>query len=299
MVQQRKRASRRGRALWSGKERRSMILPFTLPTISPPQFGLTFFAAAGGILLIDLVLSGDNALVIGATASRLPRSRRMLAIILGGVGAILFRLILASVATTLLQVSLLRAIGGVVLLVIAVRLLIGEDDDQRDRFQAHERLLPAILTILLADATMSLDNVLAVGALAHGDIWLLVVGLLLSMALLFVASALIAQIVERFTWLIDLAAVVLAWTAAGLFLEDTLVKSQLPALDPWGLYVRLGAVAFVLVIDLLLRLARRRSKSSTSSPSEQAPAAGNGATPSLTSGATEQSNVAQHEALPD
>ena len=80
------------------------------------------------------------------------------------------------------------------------------------------------------------------------------------MALLFVASALIAQIVERFTWLIDLAAAVLAWTAAGLFLDDALVKSQFPALEPWGLYVRLGAVAFVLVIDLILRLARRRNK---------------------------------------
>jgi predicted tellurium resistance membrane protein TerC len=83
---------------------------------------------------------------------------------------VLFRLILASVATALLQVSLLRAIGGVILLFIAIRLLFGENADQRDQFQAHERLLPAVLTILLADATMSLDNVLAVGALAHGDI---------------------------------------------------------------------------------------------------------------------------------
>ena len=81
-----------------------MILPFTLPIITPPQFDLTFFASAAGILLIDLVLSGDNALVIGATASRLPRSQRMLAIVLGGIGAVLFRLILASVATTLLQI---------------------------------------------------------------------------------------------------------------------------------------------------------------------------------------------------
>jgi YjbE family integral membrane protein len=234
-----------------------MDLPFPLPQVAPPTLDLPFFASAGGILLIDLVLSGDNALVIGATASRLPRARRMLAIILGGVGAILFRLLLASVATTLLQVSLLRAIGGLVLIGIAIRLLIGENDDQRDRFQAHDRLWPAILTILLADATMSLDNVLAVGALAHGDIWLLVAGLIVSMALLFVASALIAQIVERFSWLIDVAAVVLAWTAAGLALDDTLVKSQFPALEPWGLYVRLGAVAFVLLIDLILRLARR------------------------------------------
>jgi YjbE family integral membrane protein len=276
-----------------------MILPFTLPSISPPTFDLTFFASAGGILLIDLVLSGDNALVIGATASRLPRSRRMLAIVLGGVGAVLFRLILASVATTLLQVSLLRAIGGVILLFIAIRLLIGENDDQRDRFQAHERLLPAVLTILLADATMSLDNVLAVGALAHGDIWLLVAGLLLSMLLLFVASALIAQIVERFTWLIDLAAVVLAWTAAGLFLDDALVKSQFPALESWGLFVRLGAIAFVLVIDLILRLARRRGGGSTPQVSDTAPIVGDDIAQSAPSQASAESNAARGEALTD
>jgi YjbE family integral membrane protein len=276
-----------------------MILPFTLPSISPPTFDLTFFASAGGILLIDLVLSGDNALVIGATASRLPRSRRMLAIVLGGVGAVLFRLILASVATTLLQISLLRAIGGVILLFIAIRLLIGENDDQRGRFQAHDRLLPAVLTILLADATMSLDNVLAVGALAHGDIWLLVAGLLLSMLLLFVASALIAQIVERFAWLIDLAAVVLAWTAAGLFLDDSLVKSQFPALEPWGLFVRLGAIAFVLVIDLILRLARRRGGGSTPQASDTVPVAGDDVAQSAPSLVSEASNVARGEALTD
>jgi YjbE family integral membrane protein len=275
-----------------------MILPFTFPTITPPQFDLTFFASAAGILLIDLVLSGDNALVIGATASRLPRRQRMIAIVFGGIGAVIFRLILASVATTLLQISLLRAIGGVILLFIAIRLLIGENDDQRGHFQAHNHLLPAILTILLADATMSLDNVLAVGALAHGDIWLLVAGLLVSMLLLFVASALIAQIVERFTWLIDLAAVVLAWTAAGLFLDDALVKSQFPALEPWGLFVRLGAIAFVLVIDLILRLARRRG-GSTPQVKDAAPAEDDAVTQSAPSQASEESNAARGEALTD
>lgn len=281
-----------------------MILPFTLPTITPPQFDLSFFASAAGILLIDLVLSGDNALVIGATASRLPRSQRMIAIVLGGIGAVIFRLILASVATTLLQISLLRAIGGIILLVIAIRLLVGVDDSQTGRFQAHNHLLPAVLTILLADATMSLDNVLAVGALAHGDIWLLVAGLIVSMALLFVASALIAQIVERFTWLIDLAAVVLAWTAAGLFMDDALVKSQFPALEPWGLYVRLGAVAFVLVIDLILRLARGRNKAPAAQTGAPAVSAREDVLRPASSETPEESDVsdvevAHREALPD
>jgi YjbE family integral membrane protein len=275
-----------------------MILPFSLPSILPPTFDLTFFASAGGILLIDLVLSGDNALVIGATASRLPRSRRMLAIVLGGIGAVLFRLILASVATTLLQISLLRAIGGVILLFIAIRLLVGQGDDQSARFASQNRLLPAILTILLADATMSLDNVLAVGALAHGDIWLLVAGLLVSMLLLFVASALIAQIVERFTWLIDLAAAVLAWTAAGLFLDDALVKSQLPALEPWGLYVRLGAVALVLVIDLFLRLRRSRAAASAPQIRDVAPGGGEDVAQSAAQASAEP-DEAQSHAIPD
>jgi YjbE family integral membrane protein len=275
-----------------------MILPFTLPSISPPTFDLTFFASAAGILLIDLVLSGDNALVIGATASRLPRASRMLAIILGGVGAVFFRLILATVATELLQVLLLRAIGGVILIVIAIRLLVGQGDDQSARFASQNRLLPAILTILLADATMSLDNVLAVGALAHGDIWLLVAGLLVSMALLFVASALIARIVERFTWLIDLAAAVLAWTAAGLFLDDALVKSQLPALEPWGLYVRLGAVALVLVIDLFLRL--RRSRAAASAPQIRDVASGGGEDVAQSAAqASAEPDEAQSHAIPD
>ena len=108
---------------------------------------------------------------------------------------------------------------GVILLVIAIRLLIPESPEQGSR-RASARLIPAILTILAADATMSLDNVLAVGALAHGQIELLVAGLLLSMLLLFVASALIARIIERVPLLMDVAAVVLAWTAASLVVED-------------------------------------------------------------------------------
>ena len=112
------------------------------------------------------------------------------------------------------------------------------------------------------------------------------------MALLFVASALIAQIVERFTWLIDLAAAVLAWTAAGLFLDDALVKSQFPALEPWGLFVRLGAIAFVLVIDLILRLARSRGGGSTPQVSGSAPAVSDVAQPAPET-TPEESDVAQ------
>jgi YjbE family integral membrane protein len=225
---------------------------------------LRFLAAAGTIVLVDLVLSGDNALVIGAAASRLPRGRRFFAIVWGGAFAIIFRLILAIVATSLLQVPLLRAVGGAILLIIAIRLL-WPDDGTGPQRQASDRLLPAILTILLADATMSLDNVLAVGAIAadaapndpNRYVPLLVAGLLFSMVLLFVASAVISRLIEWIPILIDLAAVVLGWTAANLIAADTVVGRQFQLTGDRSLYLHLGCVAVVLVADLVLRLVRR------------------------------------------
>lgn len=229
-------------------------------------FDLSYWATAGSIVLIDLVLSGDNALVIGAAASRLPRGQRLIAIIWGGVLAVVFRMLLAIVATELLFIPYLRTVGGVILLVIAIRLLIPENPEQGLR-RASARLLPAILTILAADATMSLDNVLAVGALAHGQIELLVAGLLLSMVLLFVASALIARIIERVPVLMDVAAVVLAWTAASLVVEDTpvinFVSARMTLPDQWQVYLHLIFIAVVLLADLFIRLVivpRRRAK---------------------------------------
>jgi YjbE family integral membrane protein len=218
---------------------------------------LSYLATMGGIVLIDLVLSGDNALVIGAAASRLPRGQRLIAIIWGGVLAVVFRMLLAIVATELLFIPYLRSIGGVILLAIAIRLLIPENTAQGPR-RASAHLIPAILTILAADATMSLDNVLAVGALAHRHIELLVAGLLLSMLLLFVASALIARIIERVPLLMDVAAVVLAWTAASLVVEDSPVvefaRARMTFPDQWELYLHLIFIALVLLADLFIRL---------------------------------------------
>lgn len=233
-------------------------------------FDLSYWATAGGIVLIDLVLSGDNALVIGAAASRLPRKQRFIAIIWGGVLAVVFRMMLAIVATELLNVSYLRSIGGVILLFIAIRLLLPENPGAHDQHRASSRLLPAILTIMAADATMSLDNVLAVGALAHGRIELLVAGLLLSMLLLFIASAVIAHIIERVPILMDVAAMVLSWTAASLVVEDTavisIVRAHITLPNQWELYLHLIFVALMLLIDLFIRLViapRRRAAPSS------------------------------------
>lgn len=215
---------------------------------------LSVLAVVGSIALVDIVLSGDNALVIGAAASKLPRGQRLVAIIWGGLGAIVLRLILAIVATELLTIEYLQAAGGVILFFIAIRLLFPENESRRSRPTA-DRFLHAIATIMLADMTMSLDNVLAVGALAAGNIPLLVAGLILSMLLLFVASTLIARLMERLTWLLDVAAVVLGWTAANLMLADPAVSALLGIEGQTNLTlaIHFAFVALVLVIDLCLR----------------------------------------------
>lgn len=227
---------------------------------------LELLGAVGGIVLVDLALSGDNALVIGAAAAGLPREQRRVAIIAGGAGAIVLRITCAIAATLLLALPLLQAIGGLVLLAIAVRLLMargGEQTGSGAHGQRAERsFMGALLTILVADVTMSLDNVLAVGALAHGNLPLLAVGLLLSMGLLLVGSSLVAALMGRLPWLLDVAAVVLGWTAGNMPLHDQRL-GPLFSTNIWTqILVHAVPIALVLIADLYLRrrVARARQR---------------------------------------
>ncbi len=223
----------------------------------------SWLGSLGGIILVDLVLSGDNALVIGAAASKLPRRQRWLAILFGGGGAIVLRIAFAIIATLLLQLPLLKAIGGALLMVIAVRLLMdrntvndveGEQQEQTGGTAGKKRgFLPALMTILVADVTMSLDNVLAVGALAAGDLLVLAAGLVVSILFLLVGSALISELISRLPLLLDLASLVLGWTAAHMILDDINLG---PMLDrfPWTDYaLPAAAIALILAADFYLR----------------------------------------------
>jgi len=223
---------------------------------------LMFALGAGGIVLIDIVLSGDNALVIGAAASRLPRYRQLTAIALGGIVAVILRVALTIGATELLRVPWLQAAGGVALLFIACRMLVPEGARDADPKHASDRLLPAIITILIADVTMSIDNILAIGALARGDIALVMVGLVVSMLILFAASALIARLIERFWWLLDLAALVIAYTAANLLIGDPFVGPRIDG-SRYAYAYQGGAVVLVLLFDMGARFWRSRHTTST------------------------------------
>ncbi len=156
-----------------------------------------------------------------------------------------------------MQVGLLAAIGGVVLFGIAVKLLLPEREAQPGHKTA-DRLGSAIITILLADVTMSLDNVIAVAGLAAGNVPVLAGGVVLSMILLFVASTIIARLMDYFSWLLDLAAVVLAWTAATLVLGDPFVSGGLRGQDRAQTALHFFVVALILLVDLLLRAVRTR-----------------------------------------
>lgn len=186
---------------------------------------MEFWSAVASIVLIDLVLSGDNALVIGMAAHGLPSAQRRQAIVAGGVAAAVLRIALTAVAALLLGVPGLRAVGGLLLLWIAFRLLKKPDEHGSER--APGSLREAVLTILVADVVMSLDNVLGVAGASHGDLMLLLFGLALSVAVLMVGGSLVASLVNRFWWLTYLGSAVIAWTGVGLVLEDEALGSVL------------------------------------------------------------------------
>ncbi len=233
---------------------------------------LQFLGSLGAIVLVDLALSGDNALVIGAAASGLSRRRRLLAILAGGGSAIVLRILFAAAATLLLQVALIEAIGGVVLLFIAARLLTGREAVEAEREEAAAEGVPAkepsftqaLLTILVADLTMSLDNILAVGGLAHGEITLLAVGLLISIALLMVGSAIVAELIGRLPLLLDLAALTLGWTGASMTLHDHIVGPYLRVVPQATYVVPAIGVAIVLLVDIVVRARDARAHRDTS-----------------------------------
>jgi YjbE family integral membrane protein len=239
---------------------------------------IELLGAIGSIILVDLVLSGDNALLIGAAAAGLPQKQRWLAIAFGGGAAIVLRITFAVIATLLLRLPLLQAIGGLLLLFIAIKLLADRESKVQKVKPAEERaiasdnkragnatltkgFMSAFWTILVADVTMSLDNVLAVGALAGGDLILLAAGILLSVIILLLGSALVAELIERLPWLLDVAALVLAWTGAHMILEDIRLG---PVLDnyPWTeIAIPVIAFATVLGADVFLRIRDSRRTS--------------------------------------
>ena len=213
-------------------------------------------AAALSIVVIDLTLSGDNAVVIGMAAHRLPPRQRRLAVVFGASGAIGLRVLFTALAALLLGVPLLQAAGGLVLAWIAYKLLRQEQEETGTSPKHGESLMEAVRIIILADVVMSLDNILAVGGAAHGSIPLLLFGLALSMPIVMFGSSLLASLMNRLHWLVYLGAAVLAWTSGQMVLDDRLVGPYFP--DHWS--VRVGLPILVAAVVVAASVHRRRSR---------------------------------------
>lgn len=176
------------------------------------------------IIAIDIVLSGDNAIVIAMATRRLPEKQRNKAIFIGTGGAVLLRILFAAIIVYLLKIPYVHLIGGLLLLWIAYHVLVEEDEsDESKNIQAPSSMAKAIMTIIMADAVMSLDNVVAVAGAAKGHVGLIVIGVMISIPIMIFGSKLIVRFMNRFPWIGYIGAGILAWTAGQMITEDAFV----------------------------------------------------------------------------
>ena len=183
-----------------------------------------FWIGLAKIIGVNIILSGDNAVVIALAARSLPAKQQKLAIFWGAGAAIVLRIVLTLFAVALLTLPYLKLIGSVLLFWIGIKLLVPEDDDED--VAASEHLLTAIKTILIADLVMSLDNVIAVAAAAGGSILLLVLGLAISIPLVIFGATLLVKAMERYPVIITIGAGLIGWVAGEMLISDR-------ALQPW------------------------------------------------------------------
>jgi YjbE family integral membrane protein len=212
-----------------------------------------FWTGLLAIIGVNIVLSGDNAVVIALAARSLPPKQQKLAIAWGSGAAVVMRIVLTIIAVEMLRWPYLKLIGAVLLLWIAIQLLQPEDESHEDGTAVNTGLGAAIRTILIADLVMSLDNVLAVAAAAKGSIVLLVAGLAISIPLVVFGSTLLLKLMERFPIIITLGAALLGWVAGDMAATDPAIKDWVAANVPWLHSVAevIGAV-FVVVVGMWL-----------------------------------------------
>ena len=222
-----------------------------------------FLSALFAIVVIDLVLAGDNAIVIALAARNLPADMRRRAIVWGTAGAIAVRAVMSLGVVALLKVPGLQAAGGLFLLWIAYRLLVPVDKSEGEHAAkpATAGFWPAIRTIVVADAVMGLDNVLGVAGAAQGSFLLVILGLLISVPIVVWGSALILRLVDRYPAIIYVGAGALAWTAAVMLVHEPLLEDWLAA-QPWLSWaVYALVIGGVLLAGFLRNRARKKADS--------------------------------------
>ena len=212
-----------------------------------------FFTALMSIVLIDLILAGDNAVVIAAAVRSLPRKQRQKGILLGAGAAVVLRVVLTYFAAQLLQMSYVKLIGGLFILWIAVKLFVDSAPEEEVRQNAHS-ILQALWVIVVADLTMSVDNVLAVAGASKGNLFLLLFGLGLSIPFVVFTSSLLSMLMDKYPLIIYAGAGILGKVGGEMIFTDPIVveRIQIPEVLLYGLEA-LFAVGVIIVGKLWLR----------------------------------------------
>jgi YjbE family integral membrane protein len=220
-----------------------------------------FWVAVLQIIAIDILLGGDNAVVIALACRKLPEHQRSKGIFWGVFGAIGLRVVLIFFALQLLELPFLKVVGALLLLWIGVKLLQPEEGDGHGNIEGSTHLLGAIKTIVIADAVMSLDNVIAVAGAAKGDLGLVVFGIVISIPIIVWGSKFVLKLMDRFPAVITLGAALLGWIAGGMLVGDVVLKPWMEGTPSWLHYVTsvIGAGFVVVLGRWLARRAQRET----------------------------------------
>ena len=222
-----------------------------------------FWVALGQIIIIDILLGGDNAVVIALACRKLPPAQRTKGIIYGTVGAIVLRVILIAFAMTLLALPALKLVGALLLLWIGVKLIAPEDEDEHGNIQSSDKLWTAIKTVVIADLVMSIDNVVAIAAAAQNageqhQLALVIFGLVVSIPIIVGGSQLILKLMDRFPVIITLGGMLLGWIAGTMAHTDPALTPYLPQDRSWHIALGVAGALLVLVIGKLVQSRRAR-----------------------------------------
>jgi YjbE family integral membrane protein len=219
--------------------------------MTPEIFSAAWFSALATIVVIDLVLAGDNAIVIGLAARNVPREMQRRVVLWGTAGAIIVRALLTAVVVWLLKIPAFLLIGGLALVYIGWKLT--QDGGRKHDIAAKSSVRSAIQTIIVADAVMGIDNVLAIGGAARGSMLLVIIGLAVSIPIVIWGSSLVLKWVERYPMILWLGAAVLGWTAAKMIASEPLIKPWLDAHAP------VRTALYVLIVGGLIAVPMWRS----------------------------------------
>lgn len=223
-----------------------------------------FWLAVGQIIMIDILLGGDNAVVIALACRQLPPNLRTKGILWGTAGAIVLRVVLIAFALTLLAIPFLKLVGAALLIWIGVKLLAPDDEDEHSNIQGSDKLWAAVKTVIVADLVMSIDNVIAVAGAATGaggnhQLSLVIFGLLVSIPIIIWGSQLVLKIMDRFPVIITVGGMLLGWIAGTMAHSDPALTAYLPQDSTWRYAMGIGGALAVWAISWVLQNKRKTS----------------------------------------